>query len=167
MRLLSATLMLATLGLSPAFAQQDLTTDAAGAANAQVTIDPSAAVSAMPQTANILTGLYATLATVELCDIAVSDTVTTAMDAHRTQMETSLSMDEATSTKAYDTVRADVEKTGVDCAEGSTDRQQAEAVAALYENSGAASPAPAAAAPAPAATDPAAPSPAPAAPAAQ
>ena len=54
------------------------------------------------------------------------------MSAHRRQLEGELRLDEASGQKAYDTVKADVEKTGVDCAEGSTDRQQADAVVAIY-----------------------------------
>jgi len=136
MRPVLPALIIVCLGTMPGLAQdlttQDLTTDAAGAANATLTIDPGAIIDKMPQSANVLTGLYATLATLELCGVSVPDPVDAAMSAHRQQMETSLAMDAATGAKAYETVRADVEKTGIDCAEGSAERQQADAVVALY-----------------------------------
>jgi hypothetical protein len=118
---------LVAASLAPAFAQ-----DAAPAAAPQITIDPAAAVNQLPRSAQILTGLYATLATLEICAIDIPEPARTGMSAHRRQMEASLSMDEATGTKAYDVVRVDVEKTGVDCSETSTDRQQADAVIAIY-----------------------------------
>lgn len=124
-RLALAALVVAA-SLAPAFAQ-----DQAPAAP-QITIDPAASVAKLPRSAEVLTGLYATLATLELCNVDVPEPARTGMSAHRRQMEASLSMDEATGTKAYEVVRTDVEKAGVDCAETSTDRQQANAVIAIY-----------------------------------
>ncbi|MCW5723128.1 MAG: hypothetical protein KIS86_18505 [Devosia sp.] len=101
-------------------------------APATITVNPSATISQLPKAAQLLTGLYATLATLELCAVEVPEPATSGMSAHRRQMETELRMDEKTSTTAYERVRADVEKAGLDCAEGSADRQQADAVVAIY-----------------------------------
>lgn len=119
--------LLIAASLAPVSAQ-----DQAPAATSQITVDPAASVAQMPKSAQMLTGLYATLATLELCTVDIPEPARTGMNAHRRQMEASLSMDEATGTKAYEVVRADVEKAGVDCAETSTDRQQADAVIAIY-----------------------------------
>lgn len=133
MRPLSAALLVSCLCVAPALAQ-DVTTDAAGAANAKLTIDPKAALDTQPQSVDILTGLYATLATVDICKIELAEPVSTAMNADRKRLETSLSMDEATADKAYASVHDDVEKTGLDCSDGSTDRQQTDAVISVYSS---------------------------------
>lgn len=125
-RLALAALVLAA-GLSSASAQEPAPTT--------ITVDPSATISQMPKSAQLLTGLYATLATLELCAIDIAEPAATGMSAHRRQMEAELRMDEETGTAAYERVRADVEKAGVDCAEGSNDRQQAEAVVSIYAGS--------------------------------
>ena len=98
----------------------------------QITVDPHAIVDAMPKQGRLLTGLYATQATIEVCGITVTEPGTTAMSAHRRQLESELRMDEATGQAAYAAVKADVEKAGIDCAEGSTDREQTQAVIAVY-----------------------------------
>lgn len=97
-----------------------------------ITVDPHAIVDAMPKQGQLLTGLYATQATIELCNIAVTEPGVTAMAAHRRQLESEFHLEGESATKAYETVKADVEKTGVDCAEGSLDRQQTDAVIAVY-----------------------------------
>lgn len=119
--------LLCAVSFAPVSAQEQTP-----AATPEITINPSAPIAQLPKSAQLLTGLYATLATLEICAVDVSEPARTGMSAHRRQMETSLSMDEATGVKAYDVVRADVEKTGVDCAEASPDRKQADAVIALY-----------------------------------
>lgn len=97
-----------------------------------ITVDPSAVVDAMPKQGQLLTGLYATQATIELCNITVAEPGVTAMNAHRRQLETDFHLEGESAVKAYETVKADVEKAGVDCAEGSVDRQQTDAVIAVY-----------------------------------
>lgn len=119
-----ALLMLATT-LAGAQAQD-------AAPETKITVDPRAIVDAMPKQGQLLTGLYATQATVEICGMTVTEPGATAMSAHRRQLEGELRMDAATAEAAYAAVKADVEKTGVDCAEGSPDRQQTEAVIAVY-----------------------------------
>ena len=98
----------------------------------KITVDPSAVVDAMPKQGQLLTGLYATQATIELCNITVAEPGVTAMNAHRRQLESEFHLEGETAQKAYDTVKADVEKAGIDCTEGSPDRQQTEAVIAVY-----------------------------------
>ncbi|KKB77876.1 hypothetical protein VW35_14630 [Devosia soli] len=111
--------------------------DAAPAAKPNITVDPRAIVDSMPQQGTLLTGLYATQATIELCSVEASEPATTAMNAHRRQLETELRMDEPTAAAAYAAIKSDVEKAGVDCAEGSSDRQQAAQVIAIYSGAGA------------------------------
>lgn len=98
----------------------------------EITVDPRAIVDAMPQQGMLLTGLYATQATIDLCTVTVTEPAATAMSAHRRQLESDLRMDAATADTAYAAIKGDVEKAGVDCAEGSADRAQADAVIALY-----------------------------------
>ncbi|MBO9590400.1 hypothetical protein [Devosia sp.] len=97
-----------------------------------ITVDPGAVVDAMPKQGQLLTGLYATQATIELCNITVAEPGVTAMAAHRRQLESEFHLEGDTAVKAYETVKADVEKAGIDCAEGSADRQQTDAVIAVY-----------------------------------
>lgn len=116
--------LLLALGLAPVSAQE--------APSTTITVDPGAAISQLPRSAQLLTGLYATLATLEICAVEAPEPAATGMSAHRRQMETELRMDDETATAAYERVRADVERAGVDCAEGSADRQQTDAVVAIY-----------------------------------
>lgn len=104
----------------------------AAAPQSNITVDPRAVVDSMPKQGTLLTGLYATEATLEICNVVVTEPALTAMSAHRRQLENDLRLDEASGKTAYETVKADVEKTGVDCAEGSADRKQADAVVAIY-----------------------------------
>ena len=97
-----------------------------------ITVDPGAVVDAMPKQGQLLTGLYATQATIELCNITVAEPGVTAMNAHRRQLESDFHLEGESAVKAYETVKADVEKAGIDCAEGSADRQQTEAVIKIY-----------------------------------
>lgn len=125
----------------------------------EIVVDPTATIDATPKQANMLTGFYATQAVIELCSVAIEPTIAEGMAADRARLETALSMDAAAATAAYAQVKADVEKTQPDCADGSPDRAGVDAVTAIY----AALPPPAApAAPAAGTTE----APAPAAPAA-
>ena len=145
---------LLTLTLAAAQAQE-----APAAPN--ITVDPLAIVDAMPQQGMLLTGIYATQATIELCSVTVIEPGTAAMSAHRRQLESELRMDADTAAAAYTAIKGDVEKSGVDCAEGSVDRKQADEVIALYTGSAqTAAPAQPAASP----MDPATPATAPATP---
>ena len=109
-----------------------LSLPAAFAQDAEITIDPLASINTTTRQGQLLTGLYATQATLELCSIDVIEPGVTAMNAHRRQLEAELRLDEASGVKAYAAVKADVEKAGVDCAEGSADRNSANAVVAIY-----------------------------------
>lgn len=129
-------------------------------ANPDIVIDPTASLNTTPKQANMLTGFYATLAVIEICAVTIEPDIATGMDADRKRLETALGMDPAMVATAYDQVKADVEKTSPDCAEGSPDRLSVDAVTAIYATLPApATPAPA---PAPAAVAPPAPAPAPA-----
>lgn len=118
-------------------------------AGQEIVIDPMASVSASPKQANMLTGFYATQAVIEICAVAVEPDVAAGMAADRARLEKALSMDTPSAEQAYAQVKADVEKTAPDCADGSTDRIGVDAVTAIYKAQATpAAAAPAAAAPA-------------------
>ncbi|KRA47185.1 hypothetical protein [Devosia sp. Root635] len=121
--------------------------EAAPAAAPEIVIDPAASLNTTPKQANMLTGFYATLAVIEICAVTIEPDVTAGMDADRKRLETALGMDPAMAATAYDQVKADVEKTTPDCADGSADRRGVDAVTAIYT-----APAPAAPAAPPAGT---------------
>ena len=142
-RFAAATLVLAA-GLGAAAAQDALPAQPTAP---EIVIDPAAPIDATPKQANLLTGLYATRAVIELCAVSVEPAVLAGMDADQARLQTGLGMDEATSTQAYAQVKADVEKTQPDCAEGSPDRTSVDAVTSIYaaQAGGAPTPPPAAA----------------------
>jgi hypothetical protein len=151
-----AVLALFAAGLGTATAQE---TPAAPSAPADVVVNPAAPIDATPKQANLLTGMYATKAVIEICNISLEDGIINGMNVDQKRLETSLAMDVPTAEKAYAQVKADVEKTTPDCAEGSADRAGVDAVANIYKASdpaagttGAAPAAPEPATPAPAAT---------------
>ncbi|WEK04051.1 MAG: hypothetical protein P0Y65_17980 [Candidatus Devosia phytovorans] len=127
---------LATVALlsSTAMAQETLPADAPPPPAGDITIDPAASVDSTPRSANMLTGFYATKAVIEICALEIEPDVLAGMEADRARLETSLSMDAATAGNAYTQVKADVEKTTPDCAEGSTDRISVDAVTAIYKS---------------------------------
>jgi hypothetical protein len=100
-----------------------------------VVVDPAAPINATPKQANLLTGMYATKAVIEICAITFEEGVINGMNADQKRLETSLLMDEPTAEKAYAQVKADVEKTSPDCTEGSPDRLGVQAVADIYKSS--------------------------------
>ncbi|UJW84644.1 hypothetical protein [Devosia sp. SL43] len=167
-----AALAFIALGLGAATAQDALP---AQPATPEVVVDPTATIDNTPKQANLLTGLYATKAVIEICAVPVEANILAGIAADQARLEASLAMDPATAEKAYSQVKADVEKTTPDCAEGSPDRISVDAVTAIYSAQAAASPNGGAtpAAPAPTATpatpatpaDPAAPAAVPAEPA--
>ena len=126
---------------------------AAPAASADIVVDPAATRPVNPKQTDMLTGFYATQAVIEICAVELEQGVRDGMAADRERLETALGMDAATASSAYDRVKADVETTSPDCAEGSPDRIGVDAVTAIYK---AQATAPAAAAPAAAAAAPAA-----------
>jgi len=119
----------------------------ASPAPTDVVVDPAASLNTSPKQANMLTGFYATQAVIELCSLTIEQPVLDGMAADRTRLEAALAMDAATGEKAYNLVKADVEKTAPDCTDGSTDRISVDAVTAIYKAQAPAA-APAAAAPA-------------------
>ena len=137
-----AALTLLALGTA-SLAAQEAAPAAAPAAPANIVVDPLAPIDNTPKNANLLTGLYATKAVIELCSVTVDPAVLTRMTADQRRFETGMGMDEAAGDKAYAGIKADVERTTPDCADGSTDRQSVDAVVALYANqNAAAAPAP-------------------------
>jgi hypothetical protein len=106
-----------------------------------IVIDPAASLDTTPKQANMLTGFYATQAVIELCAVPIEPAIAEGMAADRVRLETALSMDAAAAAKAYGLVKADVEKTTPDCAEGSADRLGVDAVTAIYADLAAPAPA--------------------------
>lgn len=155
-----AALAFLAIGLGAATAQDALP---AQPAPSDIVVDPAAPIDTTPKQANLLTGLYATRAVIELCSVTVAENVLAGIDIDQKRLETGLGMDAATAEKAYAQVKSDVEKTTPDCAEGSPDRISVDAVTSIYAAQSAAATG-GAATPATAAT-PAAPAAAPATPA--
>lgn len=116
---------------SAAFAQD--AAPAAAPAPADIVVDPAAQVGATPKQADMLTGFYATQAVIEICSVSIEPDVAQGMEADRLRLENSLNMDAPTAETAYAKVKADVEKTTPDCAEGSPDRIGVDAVTAIYK----------------------------------
>lgn len=128
-----AALVFLAAGLGAATAQE--AAPAAAPAPSQVVVDPAAPIDATPKQANLLTGMYATKAVIEICAISLADGVVKGMEIDQKRLETSLAMDAPTAEKAYAVVKADVEKTEPDCADGSADRAGVEAVTSIYQAS--------------------------------
>jgi hypothetical protein len=112
-----------------AFAQEASTTTPAPT---DIRIDPSAPINGMSKQANMLTGIYATQAVIDICAITVPEPVATKMGNDRRRFEKGVGLDAAGATEAYDKVKTSVTATKPDCAEGSADRKNVEAVLALY-----------------------------------
>ena len=105
--------------------------EVAPAAAPDIVIDPDASLNTSPKQANMLTGFYATLAVIDICTITLEPDITAGMEADRKRLETALGMDPAMADAAYAQVRADVEKTTPDCADGSPDRSGVDAVTSI------------------------------------
>jgi len=135
-----AVLAVLAAGLGAVTAQEITPAAPTTPAPADITINPAAPIDATPKQANLLTGMYATKAVIELCALTIEDGVTSGMTADQQRLETSLGMDAATATSAYAKVKADVEKTTPDCTDGSADRLGVEAVTNIYQNPASATP---------------------------
>lgn len=124
-----AALAFIVLGFGAATAQDALP---AQPAMPEIVVDPAAPVNLNSKQANMLTGLYATRAVIEICAVTVEADILAGITIDQQRLETGLGMDPATAAKAYTQVKADVEKTTPDCAEGSPDRASVDAVTAIY-----------------------------------
>jgi hypothetical protein len=133
-----AALVFLAAGLGAASAQE--VAPATPQAPADVVVDPTAEINATPKQQNLLTGMYATKAVIEICALTVEQGVINGMNADQKRLETTLLMDAPTAEKAYAVVKADVEKTQPDCAEGSPDRIGVDAVTDIYKGQSAAAP---------------------------
>lgn len=136
-----AALAFLALGLGATAAQDAVPAQPAAA---DIVVDPTASLDVTPKQANLLTGLYATRAVIEICAVTVAPDVLAGITIDQQRLETGLGMDPATAEKAYIQVKADVEKTTPDCTDGSPDRASVDAVAAIYAEQAAAPAAPAA-----------------------
>lgn len=133
-----ATLVFLAAGLAAVSAQEiapAAPASPAAPAASDITINPAAPIDATPKQANLLTGMYATKAVIEICAVTLEAGVTNGMAVDQKRLETSLGMDAPTAEKAYAQVKADVEKTTPDCADGSPDRIGVDAVTNIYKAS--------------------------------
>ncbi|MDP2780753.1 hypothetical protein [Devosia sp.] len=154
-----AVLSVLALGLNPALAQ-DAPAPAPAApavpAATDIVVDPAATLSSAPKQDELLTGFYATMAVIEICALPVPEQIKAGMAGDQKRLEASVGLDEVSAMTAYAKVRADVEATAPDCAEGSPDRASVDAVTAFYAQTDAV-PAPGTAAPGAAPAAPAVP----------
>ena len=100
-----------------------------------IQVNPSAVVNAMPKQADMLTGIYATQAVIDLCTITVPETAATRMGSDRKRFEALVGLDADGAVEAYKKIKDSVAATTPDCAEGSADRKNVEAVLSLYAGS--------------------------------
>lgn len=114
---------------SAGYAQEASTTTPAPT---DIRVDPNATINVMSKQGNMLTGIYATQAVIDICAITVPEPVATRMGNDRKRFETGVGLDATGATEAYDKVKTSVTATKPDCAEGSADRKNVEAVLALY-----------------------------------
>ena len=119
--------LLATTAAS--FAQEASTTTPAAT---DIQINPSASVNVMPKQADMLTGIYATQAVIDICSITVPEAAATRMGSDRSRFEALIGLDADGATEAYKKIKDNVAATTPDCAEGSADRKNVEAVLSLY-----------------------------------
>jgi len=117
------------IGTNVAFAQEATTTTPAPT---DIQIDASANVNGMSKQGNMLTGIYATQAVIDICAITVPEQVATRMGNDRKRFETGVGLDATGATEAYAKIKTSVTATAPDCTEGSADRKNVEAVLALY-----------------------------------
>ena len=129
-----AVLAFVAAGLGSVAAQEIAPAAPAAPSAADIVVNPAAVVSNTPKQANMLTGLYATRAVIELCSVTIEPDVLSGIEADQARLEQSLNMDTPTGATAYAKVKADVEKTSPDCAEGSVDRASVDAVVSIYAN---------------------------------
>ena len=123
---------LAALAVLALISGASVAQEAAPTTAPEIVIDPAASLNTTPKQANMLTGFYATQAVIELCAVSIEPNIAEGMAADRARLETALSMDATAAAAAYAQVKADVEKTQPDCAEGSADRAGVDAVTAIY-----------------------------------
>lgn len=119
--------LLATTGAG--LAQEAATTTPAPT---DIQIAPGAAIDVMPKQAKMLTGIYATQAIIDICSITVPEPVATKMGNDRARFEAGIGLDAAGAKEAYDKIKTNVASTSPDCAEGSADRKNVEAVLTIY-----------------------------------
>jgi hypothetical protein len=116
-----------------AMAQEAAPATPAPPAASEIVVDPAASLNTAPKQAHMLTGFYATQAVIDICAVTIEPGVAQGMQADRERLETALGMDAPTAEKAFTQVKADVEKTTPDCADGSPDRISVDAVTAIYK----------------------------------
>ncbi len=124
-----ATLAFLLAATGAGFAQEASTTTPAPT---DIQVDPGAAINVMPKQANMLTGIYATQAIIDICAITVPEPVATKMGVDRKRFEAGIGLDATGGAQAYAKIKTNVATTKPDCAEGSPDRTNVEAVLNIY-----------------------------------
>lgn len=97
-----------------------------------IEVDAGATINTVSKKTSMLTGLYATQAVIDICSISVSGPVATRMGNDRTRFEAAIGLDASSAAEAYQKIKANVASTSPDCTQGSSDRQEVEAVLTLY-----------------------------------
>ncbi|KKB85331.1 hypothetical protein VW29_06690 [Devosia limi DSM 17137] len=129
---LALAVLLALVGTTAAFAQAAAPAAPTVPAAPEISIDPAAGLAAATDSTEVLTGLYATRAVIEICAIEVPEATTTAMTADQIRFERKMGWDPATALQAYGGIKASVQSTNPDCTDGSPDRQGVDAVLSVY-----------------------------------
>lgn len=101
-------------------------------APADTAVAPAAGMQAKPDPINYLTGIYATRAVIEICNVTVDQKISTAMLADQVRYEREMQYDPGTAAAAYQSIKTSIAKTNPDCAAGSADRQGVDVVLAAY-----------------------------------
>ncbi|WP_189424994.1 hypothetical protein [Devosia pacifica] len=94
--------------------------------------EPVTAYAMPPNPNDLLTGLYATRATAEACDIDVDSEVASAMAADEARYIDQLGLTGDAAAEAYDQIVTTLDAQGLDCAEGSADVASVTRVLDLY-----------------------------------
>ena len=126
----SAALALLALSLLPAAAQEATPTQPAAE---DIVVDATAAIPGQSKQADLLTGLYATRAVIEICAVQLDASVTDAMAADEQRLETALRLDAPSGDQAYAAVKADVVLAMLVAGTGSS-REGLNAVAAVVRD---------------------------------
>jgi len=84
---------------------------------------------------DLLTGLLATRALIELCDVPLDINIASAMDTDQAAFAQRMEITPEAVNASYEQIRTATETRGPDCAEGSADRQGIEAVVSVYRDS--------------------------------
>ena len=140
---LAAACLLALGFAAPAFAQQgdvpefesELEAPSANSNNpAPLPGEPVISINMPASPSDLLTGLLATRALIEICELPLDIAIGNAMDADQADFVARLQLAPDAADATYEQIRTATEARTPDCAEGSPDRQGVEAVLSAYRD---------------------------------